>query len=105
MKNFLRTMLAKAPHAAISFTAKSALIATTLAATGRAFAGGAPSGSGLLSKNIKKLSFTKTQSEVLKSIVIERLDSGTLSEEEAKDLQGVVEKLDADKTLEDEDND
>jgi hypothetical protein len=91
MKAMFRKILSLAPVSSVSFTAKSAVIATALAATGRAFAGGSPSGGGVPFKTA--MLFTDAQAEVLKALALEKIESGLASDEEAQNLQAIVEKI------------
>lgn len=94
MKNLLRKVLSTIPVSSISFTARSAVIATTLAAAGRVFAGSSPSGGGMH----KNLELTDVQAEALKSLVLEKLKSGQSSPEEFAELQAIIEKIETQKT-------
>ena len=78
----LKKFLAMAPNSAISFSAKSAIIATTLSAAGRAFAGGQPSGLVPTKSNRMSLDFSADQIQAIKLLIESKMSAPDISEEE-----------------------
>lgn len=90
MMKFFRKILAALPDPAISFSAKSAILATSLASAGRIFAGASPSG-GRGGGRIEILS--DSQKVILKEIVTEKLEDPNLSVDEKDSLKSLLDKL------------
>ncbi len=88
MKQVIRKILALAPNASISFSARAAIIATTLSAAGRAFAGGTTSGI-----NPAVSSFSSQQLQALKAIVEEKMEYADLDEERKIELETIAKSI------------
>lgn len=99
MKKILRSLFAKTPVKSVSFSARSAMIATSLLASGRAFSGGGPSGQ----VPPKQLAMSEVQLQAVKILINEKMLTPQIDENERAMLENLLQKIEATevKTVED----
>ena len=102
MKKIVRKILAAAPIYSVSFSAKSAIIAATLSAAGKAFAGGTPSGIHAVQRRVM---MSATQVDAIAKIVIDRLDKPDLDDNERAELEEIHDSITKQRAAIDENSD